>query len=559
MKEIYIEIMDSAFSAYKKEDIIKKINYFEKNGIEEHGFTRLTANLGILIAHGRRTEYKELLHKMMDICTESIPVAVSKKGTNVGNEFSVKEIVLSILELEKAKIFKKSITDIWRKRLSNAKPSELYTVIAQKPPVRIGNFAAFAAASEQIRQFAGLCEQNDFIENQIQSQLLSFDENGMYRDPHEPIVYDLVTRLQLCFALYFGYSGCGKKALEEELLKSADITLKMQSVTGEIPFGGRSNQFLHCDTFFAAIFEFYAQFFKKRGDLENAKKFKSGAKRCVESILPLLAEKEIHHIRNYYPVGSSFGCEVYAYFDKYMITTASWAYLAYVMADDEIEEEIKENPKRYICETSDDFHKVFCNFNDYYIEFDTKADKNYDASGLGRIQKKGFPSTICLAVPFCKNPFYTIDIQNKSEFSICAGVKVGDDYDYTYDVRTKYTLTKKIVDDNHAEIEFLCQTVSGAIVHENIIVSDDGVLLTASSPGSVEILFPAFLFDGSEKSKIDASENTLLVHYKGCVCEYSTNGKIVSKNSVYANRNGHYAAYAVKGENSVVLNIKIYK
>ena len=36
------------------------------------------------------------------------------------------------------------------------------------------------------------------------------------------------------------------------MLKSADITLAMQSATGEIPFGGRSNQFLHNETFYAA-------------------------------------------------------------------------------------------------------------------------------------------------------------------------------------------------------------------------------------------------------------------------------------------------------------------
>lgn len=75
----------------------------------------------------------------------------------------------------------------------------------------------------------------------------------MYRDPHEPIVYDMVTRLQLAMALYFGFEGECAKRLEEHLEKSADLTLKMQSITGEIPFGGRSNQFLHNETFYAAL------------------------------------------------------------------------------------------------------------------------------------------------------------------------------------------------------------------------------------------------------------------------------------------------------------------
>lgn len=86
----------------------------------------------------------------------------------------------------------------------------------------------------------------------------------MYRDPNEPMVYDYVTRLQLAVALYFGYDGESKKALEEELLKSAEITLNMQSVTGEIPFGGRSNQFLHNETAYAALCEYYANVLKNR-------------------------------------------------------------------------------------------------------------------------------------------------------------------------------------------------------------------------------------------------------------------------------------------------------
>ena len=66
-----------------------------------------------------------------------------------------------------------------------------YSEIAEIPPKRIGNWAAFSAASEQVRKYAGIGDESAFIENQIESQLLSFDENGMYRDPNEPIVYDL--------------------------------------------------------------------------------------------------------------------------------------------------------------------------------------------------------------------------------------------------------------------------------------------------------------------------------------------------------------------------------
>ena len=77
----------------------------------------------------------------------------------------------------------------------------------------------------------------------------------MYRDPNEPMLYDFVTRLQLAVSLYYGYDGESRESLEQMLLKSADITLDMQSVTGEIPFGGRSNQFLFNEAAFAAFYD----------------------------------------------------------------------------------------------------------------------------------------------------------------------------------------------------------------------------------------------------------------------------------------------------------------
>lgn len=54
------------------------------------------------------------------------------------------------------------------------------------------------------------------------------------------------------------------------MLKSADITLVLLSATGEIPFGGRSNQFLHNETFYAALCEWYAAWFNRKGDVARA-------------------------------------------------------------------------------------------------------------------------------------------------------------------------------------------------------------------------------------------------------------------------------------------------
>ena len=497
---------------------------------------------------------------MMDLCCKEIPTAYGRNGWRVGNDFSVKEIVLCLLEIEKSGIFDKTVTDGWRNELSKINPYETYSVIATVPPERINNWAAFGAASEQLRKYAGIGDESDFIDNQIKSQLFSFDENGMYRDPNEPMAYDFVTRLQLAKALYFGFDGESRSALEQQLLKSADITLDMQSVTGEIPFGGRSNQFLHNEAFYAALCEFYAALYKKRGEMDKAGEFKCAARIAVESIVPWLKEDDIHHIKNYYHQDSMFGCENYAYFDKYMITTGTWLYMAYIFAEDDIPE--KACPavaKNSICETSHYFHKLMCRNNDYYVEFDTNADSHYDANGLGRVHKRGAPSAICLSVPFSKTPNYVVDIENPSELSICAGIKTDEKYVYTSDTETEYKVIEKKVENNIVCVEFECLTTNGVKIYQSCTISDDGVEITARGDGEIEIIFPVFEFDGQSHTEIFYAEKITSVAYKGFKCNYSTNGKMLNKNQVYANRNGHYNAVAAVGDKSVCLKIEIVK
>ena len=236
MKERYIALMDNVIRAYSRERIQSYVARVEKEGLQEHGFPRLTATLGILIAHGRQQEWKESFVHMMDLCCEQIPYAVEKAQKAVGNEFSVKEIVLCLIALEEQKTYPPAKLAYWRRLLGEICPLSCYTVIAQNTTDRIGNWTAYGAASEQLRVYAGIGQENEFIDRQIGSQLLSFDENGMYRDPNEPMVYDITTRLQLSTAVYFGYRGKYYEQLDAALKKGGECSLLMQSVTGEIPY-----------------------------------------------------------------------------------------------------------------------------------------------------------------------------------------------------------------------------------------------------------------------------------------------------------------------------------
>jgi len=558
MKETYIELMDAVMNAYSIEHIRTYTSSVEQNGIEEHGYPRLVANLGILIAHGKRREFKDYFKKMMDLCCIELPVAKEKNGGRAGNDFTVKEVVFCLLELEKAEVFDKNITDNWRCELEKIEPLKAYSVIAPVPVAPMGNWAAFAGVSEYVRNYAGMGSESAFIDNQIKSQFHAFDENGMYRDPNEPMVYDMVTRLQLAIPLYFGYDGECRERLEEELDKSADITLKMQSVTGEIPFGGRSNQFLHNETFYAALCEFYASVFKRKGDIKRAGMFKRAAKIATESIIPWLEEDKISHVKNYYDTDSMYGCEEYAYFDKYMVTAASWLYMAYAFADDSIEElPCPAESENFVCETGNHFHKTFLKYGKYAVEIEKSADEEYDGSGIGRIHKKGAPSAICLSTSFAKKPHYGIDIENTSCFAICAGIKTGNGFVYGYNNNVKYKTVEKKVTDEYVFVKYECTAEDGSAFYTGCKTSDKGVEISAEGKGELEILFPLFYFDGKDKTEITLTDKSADVLYKGWKCKYTTHDIIKHRDEIYANRNGHYKSAAVCGKNKITLRIEI--
>ena len=576
MKSIYIDMMDKIVGAYSTEDILNYIAEVEEYSIREHGFPRLTANIGILLAHGRRTELRDTFVRMMDLCCREIPIVRERykevsddpadraKYPEVGNNFSVREIICCLLLLEEKHIFPKEKTEYWRSLLKTINPETCYSVIARDPAVKVDNWAAFGAASEQARKFAGIGEESDFIDIQIASQMLSFDENGMYRDPHEPMIYDITTRLQLLIALYFGYDGPYREQMEEMTARGALHMLKMQSVTGEVPFGGRSSQFLHNEATLAAVCEYEACRYHKKGDKKLAGQFKAAAKLATESVLSYLDAQELYHVKNRFPRNSYYGCETYAHFKKYMITTASFIYLAYLFADDTIQPvACPAEEGSHIFQTTPYFHKTVCKFGDFFVEYETDANFEYDANGLGRIHKKGCPSALCLSLPFPSMPNYGLDIENPSLMSICCGIYDGESFILSAEKGTEYELLNNTVTGMEAQLKWHVTLPNGTKVLETCTVTKEGVCLSFERIGEVSgddtiyAMLPAFEYDGEEKSRITMDEGVVRVACQGHACAYITEGEVQDSGKVYANRNGHYRLFAARNTKKVEVKVMI--
>ena len=551
-KAEYLDLIEAAISAYSDDHIARYIETVERDGVEEHGFPRLAANIGYLLAHGRLLEKRDVFRKMMTIsCREAAKGLMRKEG----NEFSVKELTATLVVVEKARLFDKSVTDAWRADLAKVEARRCYSSLSQvveAPQVRAEqayNWCVFACASEQARIAAGIGGDAALIEKCVSDQLRWFDANGMYRDPNQPAVYDSVTRLQFMILLHFGYDGPSRAGLEALLDRAAEPTLAMLSAAGEIPYGGRSNQFLHNNTFYAADCEWYAARYHALGDVKKAARFRRAARDSVDALQKWLSIRPIRHVKNLYPRGSGergsgIGCEGYAYFNKYMVTMGSWAMLCHAFADESVppcqDADATEAPLSFA--TTPDFHFVFLKAGDYSAQFDYNADSHYDCDGLGRLHRRGAPAAICMSTPCAKNPNYSTEFTNTCSLAV---VPSGCD-----------TI---IPAGRGSENGFAWADWTAGALSWKCRLTPKGLDMSLCGSGDVALKLPAFEFDGERRTEISCDGKSLSIRYCGWICTYTSDGEIVDRNRVCCNRNGRYRMFEAHGMGKVRVKIDIQK
>ncbi len=540
MKERYLDIMEKSLSAYDRDRIRTYIDEVKRDGLTEHGFARMGANIGILLAHGRCGDYYDLFLEIMDICCREMP------RVKAANDFTIREVCCTLMLLEQKEILPPDRLALWKSQLAAFDPWKFYTVIAPTPDTPVGNWAAFAGLSEYVRcKWLG-GDATEFVDWEFSSLFPWFDESGMYMDipPANPMVYDIVTRLLCSALLAFGYRGKLMERLTEMLDKTVDITLQMQSVTGEIPFGGRSNQFLHNEPLFISLCEMEARRLAKRGEMEIAAKLRGAAKLAAEHTWQKMNEKPLGHMKNHYDVDSFIGAEGYGYFNKYMITAATNIYLGLLFADETVAPATPvAREGGYAAVTSQAFHKVFLNAGGYFLEFDTAADFHYDANGLGRIHKAGIPSALCLTVPFPgEHPSYGLEAPNRGPMAICPAV--GD----LVGAEKPYLLRHAEATAEVGNVSFEVTLSPEITLTEAYHVTENGVEITLSGHPEVEYCIPVFEFDGKNTTQIEKRDNLLTITYQGATCTWQTAEAIPDNFIYYYNRNGRYRLYRVKGQ-----------
>lgn len=543
-KNIYLDIIEKTLDAYSTEDIDREIARFERVVAEnlktEHDFHRIAVNLALLVSVGRKKELLPRMLKMMDLCFE---------GRIRAADFSVRELAFILPVLEKSGLVEDALISKWKKTLADFDPYNNFAikVWTMPPEWKCTNIAAFNAAGEAIRcKYLGI-DGNQFIDRQLERIVTSLDENGMFKDKAGYHLYDLVTRAHLCQILSSGYSGKYRREIDEKLKKAGLLTLKLQSVNGEIPFGGRSIQFIHNEGVLCIVLEYEAARYAKLSDMETAGKFKAAALKTARYIQKTLEENPCHHNKNYYD-DLQIGCEDYAYFNKYMVTLASWCCTAWLFADDNIiPTQAPSDCGGYFAETSPEFHTDFVNVGGYFLQWDTDARDLvlYDANGLGRVHHKDCPSSLLLSVPFSAEPRYKQEGVNQRPMSLCGYTTTSDiGILCGADVAAKYRLISYEEKPDQVKVVFDANQKNGVNVRESYTVSENGIDITLGHYGEGFFL-PILDFDGKTSTNVEVTQNSITAYYRGCFCRYSFEGDI-SDPELYYNRNGRYKVFCVK-------------
>lgn len=566
-KEMYLDIMDLVLGAYSMNQLQEMVNSYRDKMIEDiHSFSRLTAALGLLIANGRRKEHMQLWLSMMDCCCRDL----HRITGNMKLDFTVKEIMPVYKAMSPYVSDEKK--NQWLNDLKKIEPYVNYRATLDfLPQEKLHNINVFNMVGEYLRETEGLTDTKEYFKRHWPVQIKKFDKNGMYKDPNNPMLYDVATRYSIQLLLFYGYNGEFADILKENMEKSALFTLFMQSSDFELPFGGRSNQFLFGEAYVAGVCEYEARRYKEKGDLKTAGAFKRCAHLAMNSVMRWINEAcPPKHNRNFYPIESNHGEESYAYYDKYMITLAVNSYQAFLYADDSIDEyPCPQECEGYVFETSDDFHKIFASCMGNFIEIDTHADNHYDSTGLGRYHKSGIPSELGLSMPFVKHPEYKVAEGLSTEnLSICAGWDMGDgQIQYLSDISEGFGHSLEIVESSDSVVRFNVvysgEGIKGcSSLIERYTLDEKGVYVQSElvNPivNKVYCRVPIFSTNGKDIGNIcGLTDNSVSVQMNDFVYNVETDGNLQLDGRTIANRNGAYKIADIEKSNCNVLSLRL--
>jgi hypothetical protein len=367
-----------------------------------HYNSRMALAICQLVQQGRCADLLEQGLRVLEVALEDF-VGKRTEDARTCGEFYPRDLALALACIQDR--LAPEQRKQWADRLGSYRTETHYT----NPEVRQVNSGMYLLTGEQMLTALGLRHEEDFVDDLLAQQAAQFNELGMYRDPNCPMTYDFAVRQNAVMLLTFGrYQGRFRQALEEHLRRGALTQLFTQSVLGEAPFGGRSNQFHHVEGMLCCTAEFAAGQYRAAGMPALAQVMKRAARLAALSTARWqLRQPEYYHLKNMFPWSSRHGCESYAGVAVYALLSANLFALAASLADDTIGEAVAPcESGGFVLELPGEFHRIFAAAAGISVQLDTAGQPGYDPTGLGRIHARGLAAEHVLSCGFVAEPSY---------------------------------------------------------------------------------------------------------------------------------------------------------
>lgn len=519
--------------------------------------SRYACPAAILIHHKQRKDLLPSAIRAMDQVTgRSLSLVAKEKGTLPGVfDLTMKELVVAwhflrpYVDNERA--------SCWKEAIQKADPDFLYCSDSRLASgERLHNFGVSSSVGEWLRVFYDMNGSREYVEYHLDLQLAHVTQMGMYRDPHDPMLYDAMVRQNFSELLYYGYDGPLKEDLQELLRRSGLITLLYLSPCGYIPYGGRSNGLIHNEAMAAYILEYQAHAYTQSNQKNLAYAFREGAIRAIHAIEPYLSSSPLRALKNRFAPSTRHGKDShYGEYANYTLLAASILARTSLITDSSIP--AAADPvlnKPYTLYLAPSFHKVFATCQDTSIEIDTRANLSYDPTGLGRFHKKEAPPDLALSSGITANPTHIL-YNTASGRSAAIGPcwKTGSLW------RSLAELSPEIEEVSFSQGSETSQSISWSILWEiasgarvsiesflqKYLLKQGSLTIDAEITGVYDLFgfeVPCLSFNGEEEATIEPTPHGVTVTFSGwklCVTTEPARFESLSK-ELYGNRFAHY-------------------
>jgi hypothetical protein len=522
---------------------------------------RFASSAAILLCFGRAPEVKEAAVRAMSSCCRRLADPAVR---SMSPDFWMRELATAYLAFE-------SVADpdrlrAWAADLARVEPEKIYLQVRPDGTKleTLHNWTVYAAAGEVLREAAGVKASGDFVwgkaffDKYMPAQLGHFTSLGMYRDPGDPITYDITTRLQFATALALGYEGEHREGISELLRRGGLATLLFVSPQGFAPYGGRSSQFCFQEAILSALCELEARR-HRRSDPALAGAFKRQARLSALSMRRWVLEMTPwRHLKNGFPPEARHGLDTYGEYSVYSLLISSFLGLAALFADDTIEEApCPAELGGFVFELNPAFHKVFAGCGRTYVEIDTNADPHYDATGLGRFTRDGVPLDLGLGMPFAtaakkgQGTFLSMAPGVQApKTPVAIGPALKKDGAWISQAARGGSASVKTLQESREAVSF---TVTSDVWRNTYRLREGELTLrceaSGKAPEAVRLIVPLRVTDGLDSSTIeqDKGEVRVLLHGASYQIRFDPGLTATIDDAQYANRNGVYRSLVLEG------------